>query len=221
MRHSEGGAGIPTRFRGERDERPRKTRSRLSLTPDARTGRFLLPIRQGDCMREFASDPPVEDRVGDALRGAGASVAVAESCTGGLIGSLLTDVPGSSAYFDRALVTYSYDAKLDVLGVSRESLDAYGAVSEPVASEMAAGVRGRLGRRDHRDRRPGRRQSRNAGRDGLHRAGAPRGVGDRRVVHDSRAPRLRRHSSRDQRTDRPACARDPPDRRRVGVSVRP
>ena len=96
-------------------------------------------------MREFASDTPVEDRVGDALRGAGASVAVAESCTGGLIGSLLTDVPGSSAYFDRALVTYSYDAKLDVLGVSRESLDDHGAVSEPVASEMAAGVRDTAG----------------------------------------------------------------------------
>ena len=92
-------------------------------------------------MREFASDPPVEVRVGDALREAGATVAVAESCTGGLIGSLLTDVPGSSDYFDRSLVTYSYDAKLTALGVTRESLDEHGAVSEPVASEMAAGVR--------------------------------------------------------------------------------
>ncbi|MFD1684257.1 CinA family protein [Halobellus litoreus] len=92
-------------------------------------------------MREFASDPPVEVRVGDALREAGATVAVAESCTGGLIGSLLTDVPGSSDYFDRSLVTYSYDAKLTALGVARESLDEHGAVSEPVAREMAAGVR--------------------------------------------------------------------------------
>lgn len=92
-------------------------------------------------MREFAVDPPVEARVGDALRDAGASVAVAESCTGGLIGSLLTDVPGSSDYFDRSLVTYSYDAKLEALGVARESLDDHGAVSEPVAAEMAAGVR--------------------------------------------------------------------------------
>ena len=58
-------------------------------------------------MREFASDPPVEVRVGDALREAGASVADAQSCTVGLIGSLLTDVSGSSAYLDRALVTYS------------------------------------------------------------------------------------------------------------------
>jgi nicotinamide-nucleotide amidase len=92
-------------------------------------------------MREFASDPPVEIRVGDALRETGATVAVAESCTGGLIGSLLTDVPGSSDYFDRSLVTYSYDAKLTALGVARESLDEHGAVSEPVAREMAAGVR--------------------------------------------------------------------------------
>ena len=96
-------------------------------------------------MREFASDPPVEVRVGDALRGAGSSVAVAESCTGGLIGSLLTDVPGSSAYFDRSVVTYSYDAKLEELGVARESLDDHGAVSEPVAAEMAAGARDTAG----------------------------------------------------------------------------
>ncbi|KAB1192229.1 nicotinamide-nucleotide amidohydrolase family protein [Haloferax sp. MBLA0076] len=92
-------------------------------------------------MREFASDPPEEERVGDALRDAGHTVAVAESCTGGLIGSLLTDVPGSSDYFDRSLVTYSYDAKRHELAVSRESLDEYGAVSEPVAREMAAAVR--------------------------------------------------------------------------------
>jgi len=96
-------------------------------------------------VRTFASDPPVEARVGDALRETGSSVAVAESCTGGLIGSLLTDVPGSSAYFDRSVVTYSYAAKLEALGVARESLDDHGAVSEPVAGEMAAGVRDTAG----------------------------------------------------------------------------
>jgi nicotinamide-nucleotide amidase len=92
-------------------------------------------------MREFADDPPVEERIGDALRETGATIAAAESATGGLIGSLLTDVPGSSDYFDRSVVTYSYDAKRDVLAVPREDLDEHGAVSEPVARAMARGVR--------------------------------------------------------------------------------
>jgi nicotinamide-nucleotide amidase len=96
-------------------------------------------------MREFQSEPPVEERVGDALREANGTIAVAESCTGGLIGSLLTDVPGSSTYFDRSLVTYSYEAKLTALGVSREALDDHGAVSESVAGQMAAGVRDTAG----------------------------------------------------------------------------
>lgn len=96
-------------------------------------------------MREFADTPPVEERIGDALREAGETIAVAESCTGGLIGSLLTDVAGSSDYFDRALVTYSYDAKMELLGVDREMLDAEGAVSEPVARQMARGARDTAG----------------------------------------------------------------------------
>ncbi|SEW05657.1 CinA family protein [Halobacterium jilantaiense] len=95
-------------------------------------------------MREYADDPPVEETVGDALRDAGHTVATAESCTGGLIGSLLTDVPGSSDYFDRSYVTYAYDAKLDH-GVTREALDDHGAVSEPVARQMARGVRDQAG----------------------------------------------------------------------------
>jgi nicotinamide-nucleotide amidase len=84
---------------------------------------------------------PIERRVGEALREDGATVATAESCTGGLIGSLLTDIPGSSDYVDRGFVTYAYDAKREMLGVSREALDEYGAVSEPVAREMARGAR--------------------------------------------------------------------------------
>jgi len=89
----------------------------------------------------MSEEEPIEKRVGAALRECEATVAVAESCTGGLVGSLLTDVPGSSAYFDRSVVTYSYDAKQDLLAVSREALDAHGAVSEPVAREMARAVR--------------------------------------------------------------------------------
>lgn len=75
------------------------------------------------------TDGGIEARVGETLRETDATVAVAESCTGGLIGSLLTDVPGSSDYFDRSVVTYSYDAKRDLLAVDREVLDAAGAVS--------------------------------------------------------------------------------------------
>ena len=83
----------------------------------------------------------IEERLGDALRERGEYVATAESCTGGLVGSLITDVPGSSDYFDRSYVTYTYDAKLEELGVARETLDDAGAVSEPVAREMARAAR--------------------------------------------------------------------------------
>lgn len=83
----------------------------------------------------------VAERVGDALREREATLAVAESVTGGLVSSLLTDVPGASDYVDRGFVVYAYDAKRQVLGVDRESLDAEGAVSESVARAMATGAR--------------------------------------------------------------------------------
>ncbi|HET7322757.1 MAG TPA: CinA family protein [Halococcus sp.] len=88
-----------------------------------------------------SADDAIETRLGDALRETDATIAVAESCTGGLVGSMLTDVPGSSAYFERSLVTYSSKAKRALLAVSRENLDAHGAVSEPIAREMARGAR--------------------------------------------------------------------------------
>lgn len=84
---------------------------------------------------------PVEVRLGEALRAAGANLAVAESCTGGLVASRVTDVPGASDYFERGFVVYANRAKQAALGVSRESIDAHGAVSEPVAEELAAGAR--------------------------------------------------------------------------------
>ena len=85
----------------------------------------------------------LEDVVGDLLRERGLSIAVAESCTGGLLASRLTDVPGSSDYFDRGVVCYSNDAKIEWLGVSPDLLAAHGAVSEPVAQAMADGIRQR------------------------------------------------------------------------------
>lgn len=83
----------------------------------------------------------IEERLGEALRETGATVSTAESCTGGLIASRITDVPGASDYFDRGVVTYAYDAKRGLLGVTREALDAEGAVSETVARQMARRIR--------------------------------------------------------------------------------
>jgi nicotinamide-nucleotide amidase len=68
------------------------------------------------------------------------SLAVAESCTGGWIGKVLTDVSGSSGWFERGFITYSNESKVAMLGVRQSSLDAFGAVSEAVAREMAEGA---------------------------------------------------------------------------------
>lgn len=70
----------------------------------------------------------------------GAMIACAESCTGGMVAAALTDLPGSSAMLERGFVTYTNDAKIDMLGVKTATLEAHGAVSEEVAHEMAAGA---------------------------------------------------------------------------------
>jgi len=85
-----------------------------------------------------------EALVGDLMQ-AGLSVATAESCTGGWVGKALTDVAGSSGVFEYGIVSYSNDAKTDLLGVSPESLAAHGAVSEAVVREMATGALVRSG----------------------------------------------------------------------------
>ena len=72
-------------------------------------------------------------------------IACAESCTGGMVAAALTDLPGSSAIFDRGFVTYTNAAKIDLLGVSPDTLTAHGAVSEQVALEMARGALARSG----------------------------------------------------------------------------
>lgn len=90
-------------------------------------------------------DRRLEEVVGALLGAQGARVAVAESCTGGLVASRLTDVAGSSAYFEGGIVAYSDVAKQQLLGVPDTLLARHGAVSEPVAEAMAAGARTRAG----------------------------------------------------------------------------
>jgi nicotinamide-nucleotide amidase len=79
-------------------------------------------------------------RLGRALQDRRWIVATAESCTGGLIAGAITDVAGSSGWFDRGFVTSSNEAKIEMLGVRPETLAAHGAVSEATAREMAAGA---------------------------------------------------------------------------------
>jgi nicotinamide-nucleotide amidase len=86
-------------------------------------------------------DETLESAVGRLLKERGESLALAESCTGGLLAKRLTDIAGSSAYFKEGLVTYSNGAKERWLGVPHELLLEHGAVSEPVARKMAEGVR--------------------------------------------------------------------------------
>jgi nicotinamide-nucleotide amidase len=76
----------------------------------------------------------------DTAKAKGVRIATAESCTGGMVAAALTDLPGSSAIMDRGFVTYSNQAKCDLLGVSQTTLDAKGAVSEEIAAEMARGA---------------------------------------------------------------------------------
>lgn len=83
--------------------------------------------------------------IGQALRAKKKTLAVAESCTGGKLGDMLTEVPGSSDYFLGGVISYSNDSKTNMLGVERETLKTKGAVSEEVALQMAAGARRALG----------------------------------------------------------------------------
>ncbi|MFH4664467.1 nicotinamide-nucleotide amidase [Vibrio cidicii] len=79
-------------------------------------------------------------QLGEQLKQHKQILATAESCTGGGVASAITDIAGSSGWFDRAFVTYSNDAKMEMLGVSAETLEQHGAVSEEVVEEMARGA---------------------------------------------------------------------------------
>jgi PncC family amidohydrolase len=83
----------------------------------------------------------IEREIGILLRRMGRTLATAESCTGGLIAHRITNIPGSSDYFERGYVVYSNKSKIDLLGVSPELLQKHGAVSKQVAHAMAEGAR--------------------------------------------------------------------------------
>ena len=85
-----------------------------------------------------------EVMIGDMLRARHLKLAAAESCTGGLISSRITDVPGSSEYFLGSIVSYAYEVKVSLVGVRWDTLNTYGAVSRETVLEMAHGVRKRL-----------------------------------------------------------------------------
>jgi PncC family amidohydrolase len=91
------------------------------------------------------SQQALEEQVGELLSRRGWTLAVAESCTGGLLGHLITNVSGSSAYFEGGVITYSNEAKERLLGVPHQTLFEFGAVSKETALAMAQGARRLLG----------------------------------------------------------------------------
>lgn len=92
-----------------------------------------------------SDDDTLASVVGQLLMAKGQTLAVAESCTGGGLGQMLTDTPGSSSYFMGGIISYANRIKVDLLGVNAEDLAQAGAVSETVAMQMAAGVKAKLG----------------------------------------------------------------------------
>lgn len=87
----------------------------------------------------------IEEQIGEWLRVRGLKLATAESCTGGLVGDRITNIPGSSDYYIGGVVSYAYEAKVALLGVSWDTLQTFGAVSRETVHEMARGVRKALG----------------------------------------------------------------------------
>jgi nicotinamide-nucleotide amidase len=117
-----------------------------AVRPDAEAAldRAVERVRDVMGLHVYSTDGRgLEEVVGAILAARTLTIAVGESCTGGLIASRLTDVPGSSRYVERGVVAYSNAAKMELLGVPEEMLKAQGAVSEAVATAMADGIRSR------------------------------------------------------------------------------
>jgi nicotinamide-nucleotide amidase len=123
-----------------------RARCDTAAEADALLAEVVSPIADllGDRLYSRAGDP-LEVVVGNLLRRRGATVAVAESCTGGMLGERLTTTPGSSDYFVGGLIVYSNHLKERLLGVSAETLERFGAVSAETAEAMATGAREHTG----------------------------------------------------------------------------
>jgi nicotinamide-nucleotide amidase len=96
-------------------------------------------------VNQETSHMKLEKRIGDYLRERGWTLSIAESCTGGLISDRITNISGSSDYFDGGMVTYSNESKVKHLGIPMNDIKRYGAVSPQVARKMAQGVRKAFG----------------------------------------------------------------------------
>jgi nicotinamide-nucleotide amidase len=123
-----------------------RARCATAAEADALLAEVAAPITAllGDRLYSRTGDP-LEVVVGGLLRQRHATVAVAESCTGGMLGERFTTTPGSSDYFIGGFITYSNALKVQLLGVSAETLERFGAVSRETAEAMAAGARQRTG----------------------------------------------------------------------------
>ena len=129
--------------RSEKMER-RRVGKGSSMKSDSSLDRLMNDVIARLGQHVFSIDGrSMEEVVGQHLRARRLTIALAESCTGGLIAHRLTQVPGSSAYVDRGVVCYDNRAKIELLGVSESLLKKYGAVSAQVAKAMAQGIRSR------------------------------------------------------------------------------
>ena len=99
---------------------------------------IISEVARGRIMESELFD--LAEQLGRLLKTSGKTIATAESCSGGWIAQTITDVAGSSAWFDRGFVTYTNAAKVQMLGVSQQTLEKYGAVSAETATEMAMGA---------------------------------------------------------------------------------
>jgi nicotinamide-nucleotide amidase len=123
----------------------------LTRSSDADAARAALDRARDQILAVLGADAfsidgrPMEEIVGQLLIDRSLTIAAAESCTGGLMMSRLTDVPGSSAYVSGGVVVYSNELKVELAGVPAAVIEKHGAVSEPVAFALAEGVRSRTG----------------------------------------------------------------------------